>query len=353
MDTIGGPFGGGGRLSAEDIRRIEQHLAGSLPAPEAEAFAQWVAADPARGRLVAAFAELWRGDGPDAPSFDIHGMWARMVPRIRERRRVLSLIRRDDRQLRTRGPWSRVPAAAAAAVLIAVLSVAGWLAVRAGPSRERTTSVAMREFSTRRGQRADLRLDDGTQVVLGAATIVHIPDDYGDRTRDVYLNGEAYFVVRHDAAHPFAVHTGHATIRDIGTQFAVTAYDDATHTEVVVVDGEVSVAHIALRRNDLAIVDSAGQPAVVRHGVDAAAATGWTEGRLVLEATPFQEVVAELSRWYDLDIQLADPSLGRQQLTVTFGSESTRQVLDALAMLTHTHYEQHGRTVTFSAIPGT
>jgi transmembrane sensor len=353
METIGGPFGGGGRLSAEDIRRIERHLAGLLSASEAEAFDQWVAADPARGRLVAAFAELSRGGGADAPSFDIHGMWARMVPRIRERRRTLSLIRQDDRHLRSRRPWSRLPVAAAAALLIAVLGVAGRLALRAAPSRQRTTSVAMREFSTRRGQRADLRLDDGTQVVLGAATTVHIPDNYGDRTRDIYLTGEAYFVVRHDAAHPFAVHTGHATVRDIGTQFAVTAYGDATHTEVVVVDGEVSVAHVALRRNDLAIVDSTGQSAVVRHGVNASAAIGWTEGRLALEATPFQEVVAELSRWYDLDIQLADPALGRQQLTVTFGSESTRQVLDALAMLTHTRYEQHGRTVTFSAILGT
>ncbi len=187
--------------------------------------------------------------------------------------------------------------------------------------------------------------------MLGAATSLRIPDDYGEPTRDVYLDGEAYFVVRHDAARPFAVHAGHLTIRDIGTRFAVTAYGGATRRQVVVSEGKVNVAQVELQANDLALIDTSGQLAALRHGVKSAAAIGWTEGRLAFDSVPFSEVSALIGRWWDLDIQLADPALGRQLLTVTFGSQSSTEVLDALVLLTGTRYERTGRTVTFHAIP--
>jgi len=351
MDAIGGPSGRGSRLSAEELQRIERYLAGELTPAEADAFAQWTR-DPARRRLVDALAEFWAGEGPDTPAFDVHAMWARALPRVRQRRRLLSLISREVGRPSARTMWVRMPPAAAAGLLLVAIGVTGWIAVTRGRQHQAASPVTMRDFSTRRGQRADLQLDDGTQIVLGAATTVHIPDDYGDRTRDVYLDGQAYFVVRHDSAHPFAVHAGHAIVRDIGTRFAVTAYGGATSTQVVVSEGEVRVAHVELRPNDLAIVDSSGQSAAVRHRVNASAVIGWTQGRLAFESAPLADVVTSLSRWYDLDIQLADPALGRQPLTVTFGFESTRQVLDAIALLTHTRYEQHGRTITFHAIPG-
>ncbi len=209
----------------------------------------------------------------------------------------------------------------------------------------------MREFSTRRGERADLRLNDGSQIVLGAATTVRIPDDFGHRTRDVYLDGEAYFDVHHDPKRPFEVHAGRTIVRDVGTRFAVTAYGGATPTQIVVTEGEVRVARVELGPNDLAIVDSSGQSATVRHGVNGSAATAWTQGRLTFDAVPFSDVAASLGRWYDLDIRLADSVLARQPLTVAFGSESLHQVLDAIALLTHARYEQHGRTTTFYTRP--
>jgi transmembrane sensor len=351
MDTIGGPSGRGNRISAADLERIERYLAGALTPADEDEFLRWIRVNPGHRRLVDALTEIWAGDGPSAPAFDVTAMWMRALPRVRERPRILSIIRRDTRRSPGHGIWARLPAAAAAAFLLAAIGVTGWI-VRDRRRPHAAPAVAMREFSTRRGQRADLQLDDGTQVVLGAATTVRIPDGYGDRTRDVYLDGEAYFVVRHDVMHPFVVHAGRALVRDVGTRFAVTAYGAAPPARVVVAEGEVRVAHVELRQNDLAVIDSSGQSAAVEHGVDASTAVGWTRGQLAFEAVPFRDVAASLGRWYDLDIQLAEPALGRQPLTVTFGTESTHQVLDALALLTHTRYEQRGRTATFYALSG-
>ncbi len=349
MDAGGGSSKRGSRVWAEDLQRIERYLAGELAPVDVEAFELWVASDPTRQRLLALLAELWDGDDL-ASEFDVQAMWARTLPRVRERRRVLSLISREQNHSPIRIAWLGIPQVVAAALLLASLALAGRFVTQRGRARI-APILAMRNFSTRRGQRANLQLDDGTQVVLGAATTVQIPDDYGDSTRNIFLDGEAYFVVKHDPARPFAVHAGHAVVRDIGTQFAVTAYFGAPTTRVVVAEGEVSVAHTDLRPRDVAIIDSTGQSAIVRHQANVAVAIGWAEGRLAFEAAPFRDVVASLSRWYDLDIQLADSALGYQPLTVTFGSESTHQVLDALALLTHTRYEQHGRTATFYAGP--
>jgi transmembrane sensor len=350
MTANRGTSGSRAILSAEDLHRIEQYIIGELPATETAGFEQWVASDPRRRHLVDVLTELWAGSGPSAEAFNVQGMWARALPRVRQRRRTLSLISDDSSGHPRWTGWAAISHAVAAALLVSSIALAGRFVLSRVQHRV-VPSATMRTFATRRGQRANLQLDDGTQAVLGAATTVQIPDDYGDHARNVYLDGEAFFIVRHDAARPFAVHAGHTVVRDIGTEFAVTAYPGTTTTRVVVAAGKVSVAHTELDPSDVAVVDSSGESAVVHHRANVSAAIAWAEGRFAYEATPFRDVAASLSRWYDLDIQLADSALGRQPLTVAFGSESTRQVLDALALLTHTRYEQHGRTATFYAVP--
>lgn len=352
MDTRGRSAAPRSGLSAEDLQRIERYLAGELGPAETETFGPWAASDPARQSTVIELTKLWKGSGPTVAQFDVDAMWARVLPSLQRRTRVLSLITRDSHPWSRWSGWAGIPRAVVAALILSSIALAGGIAINRR-RHDATPFPGMRTFSTRRGQRANLQLDNGTQVVLGAATTVKIADDYGDLARNVYLNGEAYFIVRHDSARAFIVHAGHALVRNVGTQFAVTAYAGATTTQVVVAEGTVAVAHTELRASDVAIIDTSGRFAVVHHGANVPAAIGWTQGRFAFEAAPFREVAASLSRWYDLDIELADSTIGRQALTVTFGSESTHQVLDALALLTHTRYAQRGRTVTFSVIPGT
>src|SRR3989441_7274127 len=111
---------------------------------------------------------------------------------------------------------------------------------------------AMREFATARGRRAAIELADGTRIVLSVDSKLRVPADYGATLRAVYLEGEAYFAIAHDAAKPFAVHAGQGVIWDLGTRFGVRAYADEQDVEVVVADGKVRVRAAGSR-------DSAGQ----------------------------------------------------------------------------------------------
>src|SRR5207253_457823 len=95
----------------------------------------------------------------------------------------------------------------------------GWAAWQRG-----APPVPAREYVTAPGQRLAVSFSDGSRVLLGVASRLRVPRDYGVRTRAVELEGEAYFVVRHDPAHPFLVRTAHGTTEDLGTEFDVRAY---------------------------------------------------------------------------------------------------------------------------------
>src|SRR2546430_4318229 len=88
---------------------------------------------------------------------------------------------------------------------------------------------------------SDVCSSDWTRIVLSADSKLRVPADYGVTARAVYLAGEAYFAIAHDAAKPFAVHAGPGVIWDLGTRFGVRAYADEPEVEVVVADGKVRV----------------------------------------------------------------------------------------------------------------
>ncbi|OLD60069.1 MAG: hypothetical protein AUF60_02830 [Gemmatimonadetes bacterium 13_1_20CM_69_28] len=213
---------------------------------------------------------------------------------------------------------------------------------------------AMREFATARGRRAAIEFTDGTRIVLSADSKLRVPADYGVTARAVYLAGEAYFAIAHDAAKPFAVHAGPGVIWDLGTRFGVRAYADEPEVEVVVADGKVRVraagnpdsAGQVVNGGELSRLDHTGVASPPRR-VDTRRYLAWTEGRLAFQDAPLRDVLPQLARWYDVDLTLGSPSLGDRHVTLSVRGEPVAQVLDAIALLAHARYERAGRSVTF------
>lgn len=67
-------------------------------------------------------------------------------------------------------------------------------------------------------------LPDGTEAYLYASSKLTYPSVFVGNTRDVVLEGEAYFKVTHDASHPFIIHTANAMTRVLGTELDVRAF---------------------------------------------------------------------------------------------------------------------------------
>lgn len=299
---------------------------------EREAFERWLAQDPAHRAIVdaavmAAGRTLQKDRATTRP------------PRV--------LVARSKPVTR----WA-LPLAAAAALLLVVggtyiRKYSGW-----GSWAARPEAQTLQTASTPTGARAELRLADGTRVVLGAASSLRYPREFGAGARDVYLTGEGYFEVAHDSAHPFRVHAAHATAEDVGTAFGVFAYAGDTAVRVVVAEGSVALggastppAHrTLLTPGQLASLGvHSVVPAVKRVNVDAYLA--FTQGRLVFDETPLPDVVAQLGRWYGTPFRLADASLANRTLTASFTTESLTDVLSALAPVLDVRFERVGDSV--------
>jgi transmembrane sensor len=183
--------------------------------------------------------------------------------------------------------------------------------------------------------------------MLAPGGVLRRPSTYGDRDRTVELEGEAYFVVTHDSTRPFAVHTSSVVARDLGTRFVVRAYPDEAATDVVVAEGAVAVGRTVtgtasaatrpLSSDSLVLAPrqrarlTNGGNMVLTQRVALDGYLGWTEGRLVFERTPLDEVVRQLGRWYGIDIGLADSALRGRRLTATLIEEHAAQAVDLVA----------------------
>src|SRR5690606_13337061 len=209
---------------------------------------RWVAADASRADLVATMRRAWDASGTLPPRLDVDAAWTRLSGRVGirtpadargaatepQRPHVLPF---PERRAHPR-PARRFGRAAAAVAGLALGAAVWQLALRPDPATD--PFVAARTYTTRPGQRAEMRLPDGTRVVLSVASTLRVPESYGDRSRSVALEGEAYFEVAHDDARPFRVHTARAIATDLGTRFGVRAYSGDAVT-VVVREGAVSL----------------------------------------------------------------------------------------------------------------
>jgi transmembrane sensor len=214
---------------------------------------------------------------------------------------------------------------------------------------------AERVVTVPRGERARFRLSDGTEVLLGPGSTLRHPSTFGSASREVTLEGEAYFTVEHDERRPFRVRAGNLIATDLGTEFLVRAYPEVVGARVVVRSGTVAVRSVQAS-------DSVGPGRVVRPGelgrigadgvsrvepADTAAYFAWTTGTLVFDGTPLREALPQLSRWYDLDFRLADSSLAGIPLSGRLDQTLTPARLDLLAGSVGLEQVRRGRIVTF------
>lgn len=240
-------------------------------------------------------------------------------------------------------PW--VSIAAGLTVLLAGALV--WQ--RAGDRTDRP-SVAM-TYRSGSGAADSVHLPDGSRVVLAPRSELVVSADYGKTARQVELRGVGYFDVTHDDARPFAVQSGGATIRDVGTIFTVRG-DSGGSLRVAVQEGAVLVHRtgtpedqgVLLHEGDLATMDT-GHPVVVRRGVVGADDAAWTTGRLVFRDATLSDVASELRRWYGVELQAADSATANRHLTAEFRGESLDQIVSELTLALDAGVERRGDTL--------
>lgn len=178
------------------------------------------------------------------------------------------------------------------------------------------------------GQQADYDLKDGSHVALNTNTVLIVEQHLYSRQLRL-PQGEALFSVKH-GWRPFTVYANQTQIRDIGTVFNVR---NTPHgAEVTVIEGTVEVStgtskqllstHQALR-SEAGSLSPVGQAATE-------SVTAWQQGRLMFDAKPLSEVVAELQRYHAGQIEIADPRVAQYQLSGEYDIHGIDALIDVL-----------------------
>ena len=338
-----------------DWEAIARYFAGESTPDEASAVRRWLQAHPAEAsalRALSSATEQLADSTP--PNLDVEAALKRVI----DRRDAADIIPIDSKRpvrtpVRTAAPARRwqpfaIPAAAAAVLLIAF----GLYRRNSTQEPGYTVSPTAQTVATTVGKRDSVRLADGTRVMLAPDSRLTVAAGYGGSVRDVSLQGEAYFDVKHDAARPFVVHAGDAAIRDLGTTFTVRATGDLG-VRVAVTSGSVSLAlaqgapndSVVLGPGDAGTLGVDGRTLVERSGA-AEADTAWTQGRLVFNNAPISTVRTEVRRWYGIDVQF-DSSFAGSHLSTTFnGNESADDVLRVIRLTLGAEVARQGNTAT-------
>ena len=102
-------------------------------------------------------------------------------------------------------------------------------------------ALAWHKVIVPRGGEFQISLEDGTRVWLNSESTLKYPEVFTGTTREVFLEGEAYFEVARNTNCPFIVHTGIQNVRVLGTSFGITNYADDQNLTTTLVNGKVQV----------------------------------------------------------------------------------------------------------------
>ena len=213
-----------------------------------------------------------------------------------------------------------------------------------GTTEKKNAETLFDMIRTPAGGQFQVMLSDGTRVWLNASSSLKYPESFSDSLRKVVLTGEGYFEVAKNASRPFIVSVGSSEVRVLGTHFNVNAYPDNSETVVTLAEGSVKLNGSALLSpGQQGSIDLAGK---IRTGpADLETALAWKDGQFIFKMTPLQDLMKQVSHWYDAKI------VYRDTISEHFNARIPRDVpvsklLHLLEATGQVHFKIEDRTIT-------
>jgi ferric-dicitrate binding protein FerR (iron transport regulator) len=207
------------------------------------------------------------------------------------------------------------------------------------------------------GQHREILLPDSTRVYLGSTGTLHYWQN-DDRSRLVQLEGEAYFVVKHDPRRQFTVATGALSTRDIGTEFNIRYYPGEPTIAIAVASGKVQVLHMqaagtpavdtplaALTAGQLLQYDSQTRQSGITDVSNPSVIGAWRKGILSFRRQRLKEVTDDLQRYYGVSFRYSDPAAENILITTLLDDKSLGDALDIVSLTAGVHFTHEGNEI--------
>jgi transmembrane sensor len=361
----------------EDI--LVKYLAGSASEDEREVILHWIHENPDHQKYFDELKSYYLLTKViQKPSgFNKDESWKKIQASYYKKRYL------SEQEQRKRGHRKTILYAvisSAAAVLIAFFL--GYSAHRGSWIKQTASPQAQNEILVPLGAKSHITLADGTKVWLNAGSKLKYPDGFSRDSREVYLEGEAFFDVKENNKRMFVVKTSNLDIKVYGTQFNVKSYPEENLIQTTLVKGSVAIEtysdntqkkavflkpnqtaifykstpavqniEIPDDRNNQEIAVESGEKIVISPLVNAVPITSWKDNRWIIISEELEDLAIKLERRYNVKISFANESLKKYKFSGTLKDETFEQVLQVIQLSAPITYQIDGNEVLFKEDP--
>jgi transmembrane sensor len=303
-------------MTDSEMERIVRYLKGEATQIELEEMGEWLKEDTHRIRFEH-FKEIWISSG------EVYRTFVPDLARARER------IQTEIEGSVKLNPWKWV--GRAAAILIPIVGIA-W-AITAYKFAVENREISMQEFSTRSAGDS-IVLSDGSTVWLNKGTTLKFPSAFNGAERRVFLTGEAFFEVTHNAEMPFIIEGRRTVTKVLGTSFNIKIDKDSVSVavrtgRVLFFEHDNSTNFEFLEKNEMASFSDANS-SIRKSAINWIDIASWRTHPFVFKNSTLSEVTRTLSRYYDTSIRLAPGISEDWSLTTSFEDQSLEEMLQVI-----------------------
>jgi ferric-dicitrate binding protein FerR (iron transport regulator) len=244
-------------------------------------------------------------------------------------------------------------------------------------SDKRLTDGAFSEIMAPLGARTEIKLADGTEVILNAGSKIIFRSDFNVSNRDLNLEGEGYFKVAENNDLPLVVEAGNLKIKAVGTEFNIKAYSDDNTVETTLITGKVEISHKGDVDDDKVLKLEPYQKAIytsesnlltlekiqeseplafkpvkvstdnlfVSPKADVDQVTAWTKNKLIIRGEDLESICVKLQRKYNVTFLFGNEEIKNYRFSGVLLDETLEQVLNMIKLTSPVNYMLDGKTV--------
>ena len=334
---------------------ILNYLDGNISYAEEKKLQEWANENSRNSKELELLTKIWKSPASDLPEPDLDRALQNVKKKIAKvsslETEKTSEVFKVERKIGDKNLFEFLISSgflkAAAAIIIfaaGIFFVSKWV-----------STSPLKEISVANKMIKDVVLSDGTRVKLDAGSTLKYSEKFEGDKREVFLNGEGYFEVTPDKFRPFIVYTNSAQIKVLGTKFNVRAWQKNDNVVVAVVDGKVQFGksndnketdNVTVLKGKMSSIDEEGNVSSPVY-TDVSEHLSWMNREMHFQSRTLEEVLDQLSRWYDIKFSLPDDSYRKHHITIFMQNKPINDILELISLMMNFKYEKSGNHVKF------
>lgn len=312
---------------------ITRKLSGEASQPELDELTRLLSADPALKEEADIYTRYWEQQQQEQNASTELALQKVLGQINKDAGTTYSSI--DEIPVKRIPVWKTITRIAAMLILLAGLSIGAYkLFINPKPGIPVQSNLVQKQNA--KGVKSTIELADGSKIWLNADSKVQYPAVFNGNTREVYLNGEAFFDIAKNPSKPFIIHLSNGTVRVLGTSFNIKAYDNEPVVETSVATGKVAFIP-RLKNNQKAdtvflmpnnkVVYRLDEEKIITAATVSEEDKAWTEGKMIFRAMLFGEIAVELERNFGKKAVFRNEEVKNYRLTGSFQNNTLAEIL--------------------------